>query len=192
MTDSDVLIVGAGPCGIASALALKDTGVRSLVLDQAPVVAAAWRGRYDRLRLNTARPLSHLPGRPFPKGTPMFPSRDEMIEHVQRHAMEDGLQLRLNTRVDTIAREDGGWAAHTQHGVLAAPEVIVATGYLNVPVMPAWAVGGEFGGRLLHAAEYKRPDPFEGDRVLVVGPGCSGMQIAAELAGHGKPGAPRA
>ena len=48
-----------------------------------------------------------------------------------------------------------------------------------------WAIGGDFGGRLLHASEYERPDPFEGDRVLVVGPGRSGMEIAAELAGHG-------
>ena len=126
--DSDVLIVGAGPSGVASALALKDVGVRSLVLDRAEQVAAAWRGRYDRLRLNTARPLSHLPGRTFAKGTSMCPTRDELIAHIEAHAAEDGLRFRLGTRVDKIARGDGAWLARTEGGDLTAPEVIVATG----------------------------------------------------------------
>jgi cation diffusion facilitator CzcD-associated flavoprotein CzcO len=185
MSDSDVLIVGAGPSGVASALALKDVGVRSLVLDRAEQVAAAWRARYDRLRLNTARPLSHLPGRPFAKGTSMFPSRDELIAHIESHAHEEGLRFRLGTRVDEIARADGGWIARTEDGDLTAPEMIVATGYQNEPVMGDWPGRDGFRGRLLHSAEYRRPEPFAGDRVLVVGPGCSGMEIAHELAHHG-------
>jgi cation diffusion facilitator CzcD-associated flavoprotein CzcO len=183
--DSDVLIVGAGPSGVASALALKDVGVRSLVLDRAEQVAAAWRGRYDRLRLNTARPLSHLPGRPFAKGTPMFPTRDELVAHIESHAAEDGLEFRLGTSVAEIARANGDWVARTSGGDLSAPEVIVATGYENEPVLGNWPGRDGFRGRLLHSAEYRRPEPFEGERVLVVGPGSSGMEIADELANHG-------
>ena len=59
--------------GIASALALKDRGVAALVVDEAQQVAPRWQARYDRLRLNTSRPTSHLPGRPYPKATPMQP-----------------------------------------------------------------------------------------------------------------------
>jgi cation diffusion facilitator CzcD-associated flavoprotein CzcO len=65
-----VVVVGAGPAGVAAAVALKDRRLRPMLLDKAEEVASAWRTRYDRLRLNTCRPYSHLPGRRFPKGTP--------------------------------------------------------------------------------------------------------------------------
>src|ERR671916_365868 len=109
-----VVIIGAGPGGVASAVALKDVGVRPLVVDKADTVASSWRRRYDRLRLNTCRPFSHLPDRPYPNGTPMFPSRDQVIEHVERHAREDGIELRLGTRVERIDRDDDGdWLVQT-------------------------------------------------------------------------------
>jgi cation diffusion facilitator CzcD-associated flavoprotein CzcO len=85
-----------------------------VVLDRAEEVASSWRGRYDRLRLNTCRPLSHLPKRRFERGTPMFPSRDELVQHVERHAHEDGIDLRLGTRVERIDRSDGGWHSRRQ------------------------------------------------------------------------------
>jgi len=185
VSDSDVIIVGAGPCGVASALALKDVGIRSLVLDRADDVASAWRARYDRLRLNTARPLSHLPGRPFAKGTPMFPTRDDVIRHVSVHAAEEGLEFRFETQVEKIESDADAWAIRTGTGVLRAPQVIVATGYQNEPVTPGWPGRDGFEGRLLHAAEYRNAEAFEGLRALVVGPGCSGMEIADELARSG-------
>jgi hypothetical protein len=60
---------------------------------------STWRGRYDKLKLNTGKHLSHLPNRPYPKHTPVFPSRDEVVEHLDRHAREDGIELRLNTEL---------------------------------------------------------------------------------------------
>lgn len=185
MTSSDVLIVGAGHCGVASALALKDAGVRSLILERSDSAAAAWRGRYDRLKLNTVRPLSHLPRRPFPKGTPMFPSREDMIEHIERHAAEDGLDFRFRTPVERIARQDGHWALSTPDGELSSSQVIVSTGYLNEPVIPDWEGRDRFRGRFLHSVGYKNPEPFRDERVLVVGPGSSGMEIAHDLATAG-------
>ena len=137
-TTTDVIVVGAGPSGVASALALKDAGVRALVLDRADQVAAAWRGRYDRLRLNTSRPLSHLPDRPFAKGTPMFPTRDQLIAHIEHHAVGGGLELRFGTTVEQIVRDDGGWRVRTSNGELHAGQVIVATGYENEPVISDW------------------------------------------------------
>ena len=80
-----VVVVGAGSAGIASALALGDAGLSPVVVDQADRVASSWRSRYDSLRLNTWRRFSHLPGRPYPKGTPTFPSRVQVIEHIERH-----------------------------------------------------------------------------------------------------------
>jgi Pyridine nucleotide-disulphide oxidoreductase len=185
MSERHVVIVGAGPAGIAAAVALKDRGIRPVVLDQAERVASSWRRRYDRLRLNTCRPLSHLPKRRFPKGTPMFPSRDQLIAHIERHAAEEGIELQLGTRVERVDRADNGWALATSAGELRTPQVIAATGYEQEPLIPDWVGRETFEGELLHSCEYRNPEPFKGKRVLVVGPGCSGMEIAYDLAGGG-------
>jgi cation diffusion facilitator CzcD-associated flavoprotein CzcO len=183
--ESRVIVVGAGPAGIASALALKDAGLTALVLDQAGRVAASWRSRYDGLRLNTWRRFSHLPGRPFPKGTPAFPSRDQVIEHVERHAGEDGIELCLGTRVERIERGDGEWVVRTSDGEICGPQVIVALGHEQAPFIPDWPGRDAFEGALLHSSQYRNAEPFKGQRVLVVGPGSSGMEIAHELAEGG-------
>jgi glycine/D-amino acid oxidase-like deaminating enzyme len=184
-SDHHVIVVGAGVAGIASALALKDAGLSPLVLDRADQVASSWRSRYDSLRLNTWRRFSHLPGHPYPKGTPTFPSRDQLIEHVERHAGEGRLELRLGTSVERIERRERGWAVRTSGGELRAPQLIVATGLDQAPAVPDWPGRDEFGGELLHSADYRNPAPFEGRRVLVVGPGSSGLEIAHELAQGG-------
>jgi cation diffusion facilitator CzcD-associated flavoprotein CzcO len=179
--EDHVVVVGAGPAGVAAALALKDAGLSAVVLDRADRVASSWRSRYDSLRLNTWRPFSHLPGRPYPKGTPTFPRRDQLIAHVERHAGEDGMELRLGTSVERVDRGDGGWVVHTSRGELRAPQVIVATGLDQAPIVPDWPGRETFEGELLHSSEYRNPAPFEGRRVLVVGPGSSGIEIAHEL-----------
>jgi cation diffusion facilitator CzcD-associated flavoprotein CzcO len=138
MSEREVVIVGAGPAGVTAAVALKDLRLRPLVVDQADQVASSWRTRYDRLRLNTCRPFSHLPKRRFAKGTPMFPSRDQLVEHLEHHAREDGIDLQLGTRVERIERSDGHWALETSAGELRAPQVVVATGYEQEPIIPDW------------------------------------------------------
>jgi cation diffusion facilitator CzcD-associated flavoprotein CzcO len=185
MSERQVVIVGAGPAGIAAAVALKDRGLRPVVVDQADSVASSWRRRYDRLRLNTCRPFSHLPKRRFPRGTPMFPSRDQLVGHLERHAAEDGIELKLGTRVERIDRRNGGWALDTSAGELRAPQVITATGYEQEPIIPDWSGRDAFKGEFMHSFQYRNPEPFKGRRVLVVGPGCSGMEIAYDLAEGG-------
>ena len=115
----------------------------------------------------------------------MFPSRDELVDHLERHASEEGIELNLGTRVERIDRADGGWALETSAGELRAPQVIAATGYEQEPIVPDWSGRADFGGELLHSNEYRNPESFKGRRVLVVGPGCSGMEIAYDLAEGG-------
>jgi cation diffusion facilitator CzcD-associated flavoprotein CzcO len=184
-TDFQVVVVGAGQGGLSAAVALKDRGLRPVVLDRADAIGSAWRGRYDRLRLNTWRAFSHPPGRPFPKGVPTFPSRDELIEHLERLAAEDGIDFRLGTGVERIDRERDAWVVRTSDGELRAPQVVVATGLENEPAIPDWPGRERFRGELLHSSQYRNPDAFRGRRVLVVGPGCSGMEIAHDLADGG-------
>ncbi|OMC25597.1 flavin-containing monooxygenase [Mycobacterium colombiense] len=174
-----IVIIGAGAAGISVALSLKDRGVRPVLVDRADGVAAAWRSRYDRLKLNTGRQFSHLPGRPYPAGTSLYPARDDVVDHLERHAHEDGIDVHLNTAVTRIDRNRGGWTLTTSDGDLHAAQVVVATGFLHTPVVPRWP--GTFGGDLLHSSEYRNPAPYDGKRVLVVGSGSSGMEIAHDL-----------
>jgi hypothetical protein len=179
MVEFDVVIIGAGPAGISAALSLKDLGIRSLLVERAGEVAASWRGRYDRLKLNTGRQFSHLPGRRYPKGTPTYPSRDQVVAHFERHAREEGIQLRLNTVVQRIDRHPSGWSLTTSSAAIHARHVVVATGYEHTPLIPNWP--GGFAGELLHSCAYRNAEPHVGKRVLVVGSGSSGMEIAHDL-----------
>lgn len=179
MPNRAVVIIGAGPAGISAALSLKDNRIRPLLIDRADAVAASWRGRYDRLRLNTGRQFSHLPGRPYPKGTPLFPTRDQVVAHLDRHAREDGIDLRLGTTVERIDRRTVGWRLTTSNGDLDARHVVVATGYQHTPLIPHWP--GTFSGELVHSSSYRDPARYAHKRVLVVGSGSSGMEIAHDL-----------
>src|SRR3954447_25235285 len=112
MSGQTVAVVGAGPAGISVAVALKDRGITPMLIDRADDVAASWRGRYDRLTLNTGRQFSHLPDRKYPKGTPTFPTRDQVVALLDRHAHEDGIELRLGTAVERIDSNGDGWRLH--------------------------------------------------------------------------------
>ncbi|HEX6388251.1 MAG TPA: NAD(P)/FAD-dependent oxidoreductase [Solirubrobacteraceae bacterium] len=185
MGEHQVAVVGAGPAGISTAVALKDAGVRPLLIERSDAVAASWRCRYDRLRLNTGRQFSHLPNRKYPKGTPTFPSRDQVVEHLERHAHEDGIDVRLASPVERIERDNGGWAVQTPEETIATRQVVVATGYEHAPNLPDLPGRDAFPGELIHSSDYRNPAPYKGKRVLVVGPGCSGMEIAHDLATGG-------
>jgi hypothetical protein len=183
MSEHDVAIVGAGPAGVAVALSLRDRGLRPLLIDTADEVASSWRARYDRLKLNTGRPFSHLPNRPYPEGTAMFPTRDDVVAHLGRHARESGIALRLGTEVARIDRQGTGWRLVTSTGDIDARQVVVANGNQHTPRSPEWS--GEFTGEVLRSSAYRNPGPYQAKSVLVVGSGSSGMEIAHDLATGG-------
>jgi cation diffusion facilitator CzcD-associated flavoprotein CzcO len=181
MNDRRVVVVGAGPAGLASAAELGRRGISALVLEQADAVGFSWRRRYDRLRLNSSRPFSRLPGARFARGTGIFPSRDEMVGYLDSYTARNRIDVRLATRLERIDRDDGVWVLRTSTGDVRAEQVIVASGYEHTPFLPDWEGRERFRGRLLHSADYRNPNPFRAHDVLVVGPGCSGMEIAYDL-----------
>lgn len=185
MGEHQVVVIGAGPSGVAAALSLRDRGLRPVLVDRADHVGSSWKARYDRLKLNTGRRTSHMPNRPYPKGTGMFPTRDEVVEHLDRHAHEDGIQLMLGTTVNRLDRHAEGWALSTSSGELTARQVVVATGYEHSPRIPEWPGMADFPGEISHSSKYRNPSPYVGKRVLVVGAGSSAMEIVHDVATGG-------
>jgi putative flavoprotein involved in K+ transport len=185
MSDNTTVVIGAGPAGLATAAELERRGVRAVVLERGDAVGASWRARYDRLRLNSSKWFSQLPGARYVRGTAVFPTRGDVVRYLDDYAADRRLDVRCNTRVDRIDRADSGWVVRTSAGDIEAANVIVATGYSHTPHIPAWPGRDAFEGRLLHAAEYGNARPFAGADVLVAGSGCSGMEIAYELAAEG-------
>ena len=185
MTKSEAVIVGAGAAGLAAGGELRRVGVSSVVLERGEGIGTSWRGRYDRLRLNTCRWTSALPRSRYPRAAGLFPSRDEMVSYLEEYARRNGIDVRLGTRVESIESRDGRWSLRTSAGEYEATQVVIATGHQHTPQIPRWPGREMYGGRLLHAAEYRRPAEFQGTDVLVVGPGCSGMEIAHDIATGG-------
>ena len=179
MIDRRVVVIGAGPAGLAAASELGRLGLPATVLEQSSAVGASWRARYDRLRLNSSRWFSNLPGMRHERGGGAFPSRDQMVRYLDDYARS--LDVKVNTRVERVDRDEGGWTIHTSAGEHSAGQVIVSSGYAHTPFIPDWPGRDRFGGQLLHAADYRNADAFRDRDVLVVGPGCSGMEIAYDL-----------
>jgi putative flavoprotein involved in K+ transport len=180
-----VVVVGAGPAGLASAAELGRRGISATVLERSNAIASSWRGRYDRLRLNSSRPFSKLPGGRWLRGTPMFPSRDEVVSYLEGYARRKRIDVRLGTRLERIDRGADRWILRTSTGDVLADHVIVAAGYEHTGILPDWPGRDRFEKRLIHSGEYRNAGAFRDADVLVVGPGCSGMEIAYDLAEGG-------
>jgi cation diffusion facilitator CzcD-associated flavoprotein CzcO len=184
-TAPDVLVVGAGPAGLAAAAELGRRGISALVLERGESVATSWRRRYDRLRLNTSRWTSNLPHARYPRAAGLFPSRDQVAGYLEDYAVRNSIEVRPGTIVERADRDDHAWTLTTSTGQLTAAQLVIATGHQHTPFIPGWPGREQFGGRLLHSAEYRDPRAFRGADVLVVGPGCSGLEIAYDLAEGG-------
>ena len=173
----DAVVLGAGAAGLGTAAALERHGVRSVVLER-DRPAASWRGRYDGLRLNTMRSMSGLPGRRPSRRLGRWPTRDGWADYLARYAGVQRLDVWSSIEARRVDRHDDGFVVTTSDGELAARIVVVATGHDRVPVIPGWPGRDRYAGRLLHSSDYRSPEPFAGQRVLVVGAGNSACEIA--------------
>jgi putative flavoprotein involved in K+ transport len=174
----EAIVIGAGPGGLATAAMLRRRGVDHVVVDRADHVGASWRRHYDRLHLHTVRWLSNLPGYRFSSRHGRWVSRDGVVRYLEGYARHHQIELMLGT---TVERVDPGFVLRTSRGELRARNVIVATGYNNTPLMPHWPGRDGFTGDLVHAADYRNAEPFQGRDVLVVGAGNTGAEIAVDL-----------
>jgi putative flavoprotein involved in K+ transport len=183
----DTLVIGAGQSGLATAHALRKHGMEPVVLEAGDAPTGSWPRYYESLTLFSPARYSALPGMPFPGDPDRYPHRDEVIDYLAAYAKELDADIRTGHHVRAIEHHDGIFTAQLTDGrALHARTVVAATGGFANPYRPALPGLGSFTGTVLHAAEYQRPKPFAGQRVLVVGGGNSAVQVATELAEHAR------
>jgi cation diffusion facilitator CzcD-associated flavoprotein CzcO len=181
----DAIIVGAGPAGLASAMAMRAAGLEVAVFEKADSVGAVWRRHYDRLHLHTDRKRSGLPGMAMPPTYPTYPSRRQVVEYLESYAARFDIRPVFNTAVSSIRRDGAQWCVQTAQVPVCAPVVVVATGIADAPYRPSWPGAESYRNPLIHSSEYRNPEAFAAKRVLVVGFGNSGGEIALDLANAG-------
>jgi putative flavoprotein involved in K+ transport len=178
----DVLVIGAGQAGLALGRHLQRQGTGFLLVDAGDRIGDVWRSRWDSLRLFTAAEYDGLPDLPFPAPAGSYPGKDAVADYLEDYARTFELPVRLGTRVSRLSRTDGLFTAETTTGPLTARQVVVGTGPFSAPRVPDLAAGLSPGVVQLHSSAYRRPEDLPRGRVLVVGAGNSGVQIAEELA----------
>jgi len=186
---STAVVLGAGPAGLAAAAELKRVGIPVIVFDKADRVGSSWAGHYDRLHLHTSRGLSGLPGYRIPRRFGRWVARDGVLAYLAEYADLHGLDVRLGVTATSVERGTDEWRIAYEgangSGTIGADIVVVATGYNHTAKIPEWPGLAAYTGKVVHSSVYKNPAELAARDVLVVGPGNSGAEIAADLAEHG-------
>lgn len=180
-TEQDAVVIGAGAAGLGTAAELQRRGVQAPVLERGEHAGQAWHDRYRVLRLNSGRPFSALRGLRFRRGTPMYPTRDQVIDYLDTFRDRRHLHVLTRTTATRIDPAGPGWAVHTTRGTIQAGQVAVATGLYAEPDMPAALAQPVTGIAVTHSRYYVDAEPYRDRTVLVVGAGSSGMEIAHDL-----------
>ncbi|MCB0668549.1 MAG: NAD(P)/FAD-dependent oxidoreductase [Saprospiraceae bacterium] len=179
-----ILIIGAGPAGLAIAGRLKKAGIDFRMLERDQHIASMWHKHYDRLRLHTVKQSSHLPEQPFPADYPLYVPREKLVQYYTEYADKFGIKPVFGIEAQKIEREKDSWKVITNSNTYLAGKVVVATGSNRLPICPQWPGEEEFTGSIIHSRDYKNPYPFKGKKVLVIGMGNTGAEIALDLAEH--------
>jgi cation diffusion facilitator CzcD-associated flavoprotein CzcO len=180
------IIVGAGPAGLAVGAALRRKGIPFAILERSDRVGSSWHGHYERLHLHTPASNSALPFLPYPSSYPCYPSRRDVIDYLEQYACTFDLQPEFGVNVTHCRRSVDGWTIETASGdTRSGHDLVVASGLNRIPVIPRWPGQESFAGPVVHSSAYRNGASFRSQRVLVVGFGNSGAEIAIDLHEHG-------
>jgi putative flavoprotein involved in K+ transport len=182
-----VVVIGGGPAGLATSRELVQGGIAHVVLERGRI-GETWRGRWDSFCLVTPNWTVQLPGGIYDGDDPDgFMPRDEVVGHLTRYAAAFGAPVRERTSVTSLeAAADGGFVLQTPHGEIHADRVVVSTGSYQRPHRPAAAGSLPSDLMAIDIEGYRNPAELPPGRILVVGSGQSGCQIAEELVKAGR------
>lgn len=191
---SRVAVVGAGAAGLTAAKALREVGMTPVVYEAKDTLGGLWAYRdddpaggpaYASLRTNTSGAVTAFSDFPFPRDLPHFPSLVAVEEYLSAYAREFDLlrDIRFNTQVQLITPSPGGrWHVALTSGETAEFDaVLVCTGIFRKRILPDLPDGATWQGPWQHSLDYGSPEPFRGQKVLVVGLGSSAVDIATDL-----------
>jgi hypothetical protein len=188
-----VCVIGAGPAGLAMTRRLLQAGICNVtVYDRQSGIGGNWTwgdpvghsSNYETVRSISSRNKTAFEDMPFPPSVQFYPTRAELLHYLQSYATKFELlkYIRLQTEVVSVTPSPaGGWVVKTsdepgEH----FDAVCVCNGHHWDPMLPD--LPGNFSGTLLHSHSYKSSVQFAGQRVLVIGCGNSGADIAVDLA----------
>ena len=178
----EVVVIGGGQAGLALGYLLAQQGRRFTILEAAGEPAAAWRTRWDSLKLFTPVRYDSLPGLTFPGDPDSYPGRDDVVAYLTDYAQRFELPVEFNSGVQSVRARDGGFRVELAGRSYDADQVVVATGPFQVPFTPAIDADLSTEVAQLHSSDYRSPGDLPPGAALIVGGGNTGFQIAAELA----------
>ncbi|MFD3622683.1 ArsO family NAD(P)H-dependent flavin-containing monooxygenase [Streptomyces sp. NPDC058676] len=180
---TQVVVIGGGQAGLAASYHLRRLGLDFVILDAQSAPGGAWQHAWDSLHLFSPAAYSSLPGRLMPSQSgETYPDAQHVVEYLTDYEKRYELPVERPVRVLGVHRDGGLLRVETDSGTWYARAAISATGTWWRPFLPAIPGHAAFEGRQLHTVEYRSPADFAGQRVIVVGGGNSGAQIAADLA----------
>ena len=191
MDTNKVAIIGAGPAGLTVARSLKLLNIPFQIYEKHSEVGGIWditnagTPMYQSAHFISSKTMSGHLGFPMPDDYPDYPSRIQIHQYIQNFAQVNGLyeHIRFNTKIKEVVFKDGLWQVQPEG---AAPVsyrwLVCASGSLWDPNRPRLKGEEQFEGEVMHAVKYKNSDYFRNKRVLVVGAGNSGVDIACDAA----------
>ncbi|MFG2332901.1 ArsO family NAD(P)H-dependent flavin-containing monooxygenase [Streptomyces sp. NPDC048604] len=179
----DVVVIGGGQSGLAAGYHLRRLGLDFVILDAQGTPGGAWQHTWDSLHLFSPAAYSSLPGRLMPpQPGETYPEAAHVVDYLTDYVRRYELPVVRPVRVEAVHRDGEFLRVEADTGTWRARSVVSATGTWSRPFVPAVPGRTEFKGTQLHTVEYRCPADFTGQRVIVVGGGNSGAQIAADLA----------
>jgi hypothetical protein len=185
-----VLIVGAGPAGLATARAFQRAGVPFEIVERHRDVGGIWDLEnpgtpiYESAQFISSKTLSGFADFPMPAEYPDYPTRRQILDYIRAYAHNIGAyeHIRFGAEVTHAIEKNSGWEVTTSDGeVRHYRALVVANGHQWDPSRPD--IPGLFNGTIIHSREYKNTTTLRGKRVLIVGGGNSGVDIACDAAG---------
>ena len=186
LRETEVVVIGAGQAGLSTAWALArhgfDPATDFVVLDADDGPGGAWRHRWPSLTVGTTHRVHDLPGLPFRPATDSLRAAEVVPAYFAGYERTFGLPIHRPVRVTSVSRsDDDRFRVRTDTGEWTARAIVNATGTWTRPFVPRYPGQESFRGRQLHTVDYRSPDEFAGQHVVVVGGGASATQLLGEI-----------